>query len=590
MTCFLTADAVPFYAGTYFPPEPTSGLPAFRQVLTAISQAWTENRGEVLAAAGRIGESLASMTGPLTGGTVGAADLDRAAAELLEQLDPVYGGFGGAPKFPPAMALEFLLRNHERTGSEAGLAAVSLTLDRMARGGIFDQLAGGFSRYSVDRTWHVPHFEKMLDDNAQLLRLYAHHARVTGSVVSGRVADQVAEFLLRDLRLGTGAFAASLDADTGGIEGATYRWTPRQLVEVLGQRDGAAAAELFALPAADDAVTPIGGATEAAPRPAAHDGDDLASEVLRLPTDPDDPRWFDSVRHRLVAARDRRRQPGRDDIVVLRSNGLAITALAEAGATADRPTWVAAAAAAADYLRAVHLVDGDWFRSSRDGRVGPGRAVLADLGDLAGGLLALYQATGEVRWLHEGNGVIDYAVRHFADLGGAAGDDSGRVAAGFFDTTEDAAGLILRPRDPTDGAAPSGLSAITHALLTAAALTGNAGYRALAEAAVSSVAVLLQRFPRSAGWHLAAAEALQAGPLQIAVAGEPGPARDELARVARRHAPAGSVIEVGRPDESGRALLAQRPEIGGVPAAYVCRGFVCDRPVTGADALLDLLR
>jgi uncharacterized protein YyaL (SSP411 family) len=238
----------------------------------------------------------------------------------------------------------------------------------------------------------------------------------------------------------------------------------------------------------------------------------------------------------------------------------------------------------------VHLVDGDWFRSSRDGNVGPGRAVLADLGDLACGLLALYQATGEVRWLREGNGVIDYAVRHFADLGGAAGDDSGRVAAGFFDTTEDAAGLILRPRDPTDGAAPSGLSAITHALLTAAALTGNAGYRALAEAAVSSVAVLLQRFPRSAGWHLAAAEALQAGPLQIAVAGEPGPARDELARVARRHAPAGSVIDVGRPDEPGRELLAHRPEIGGAPAAYVCRGFVCDRPVTGAEALLDLLR
>jgi hypothetical protein len=319
----------------------------------------------------------------------------------------------------------------------------------------------------------------MLDDNAQLLRLYAHHARVTGSVVSGRVADQVAEFLLRELRLGTGAVAASLDADTGGIEGATYRWTPRQLVEVLGQRDGAAAAELFALPAAGDAGTPTGRATEDTSRPTGHDGDDLASEVLRLPTDPDDPRWFDSVRHRLVAARDRRRQPGRDDIVVLRSNGLAITALAEAGAAADRPAWVAAAAAAADYLLAVHLVDGDWFRSSRDGNVGPGRAVLADLGDLACGLPALYQATGEVRWLREGNGVIDYAVRHFADDGDAPSGGSGRVAAGFFDTTGDAAGLILRPRDPTDGAAPSGLSAITHALLTAAALTGNAGYRAL---------------------------------------------------------------------------------------------------------------
>jgi uncharacterized protein YyaL (SSP411 family) len=184
MTCFLTADAVPFYAGTYFPPAPASGLPAFRQVLTAITQAWAENRGEVLAAAGRIGESLASMSAPLTGRAVEAADLDRAATELLAQIDPVHGGFGGAPKFAPSMALEFLLRHHERTGSGPALAAVSLTLDRMARGGIFDQLAGGFSRYSVDRTWHVPHFEKMLDDNAQLLRLYAHHARRTGSAVS----------------------------------------------------------------------------------------------------------------------------------------------------------------------------------------------------------------------------------------------------------------------------------------------------------------------------------------------------------------------------------------------------------------------
>ena len=274
MTCFLTADAVPFYAGTYFPPAPTSGLPAFRQVLTAISEAWVENRGEVLAAAGRIGESLASMSAPLTGRVIEAADLDRAAAEMLQHLDTRYGGFGAAPKFPPTMALEFLLRHHERTGSEPALEAVSLTLDRMARGGIFDQLGGGFARYSVDRTWHVPHFEKMLDDNAQLLRLYAHHARLTGSVVSGRVAEQVAEFLLRDLRVETGAFAAALDADTGGVEGATYRWSRRQLLEVLGERDGAAAAELFALPAADDAVSAAGGSpvpeTDGSARPPDH--------------------------------------------------------------------------------------------------------------------------------------------------------------------------------------------------------------------------------------------------------------------------------------------------------------------------------
>ncbi len=594
MTCFLTADAVPFYAGTYYPPTPASGLPAFRQVLTAITQAWAENRGEVLAAAGRIGESLASMSGPLTGRAVEAADLDRAATELLAQIDPVHGGFGGAPKFPPSMALEFLLRHHERTGSGPALAAVSLTLDRMARGGIFDQLAGGFSRYSVDRTWHVPHFEKMLDDNAQLLRLYAHHARRAGSAVSGRVVAQVAEFLLRDLRTDSGAFAASLDADTGAVEGAAYRWTHQELVDALGERDAAAAAELFALPAlADSAETSAGPPAQTSGEP--DRAEDLASEVLRLPADPEDPRWFFAVRERLLAARDRRPQPGRDDIVVLRSNGLAITALAEAGAATGRSEWVAAAAAAGDYLLAVHRADGRWYRSSRGGRVGPGRAVLADLGDLAGGLLALYQATGEVRWLTEGIGVIDYAARHFSDPGPEISGGATRRPGGsdrpvaFFDTADDAGVLILRPRDPTDGAAPSGLSSITHALLTAAALTGSAAYRALAEAAVSSVSELVQRFPRSAGWHLAAAEALRAGPLQVAVSGEPGPVRDELARAARWHAPAGSVIDVGRPDEPGRELLARRPEVGGVPAAYVCRGFVCDRPVTSTAELIELL-
>ncbi len=583
MTCFLTPDAEPFYAGTYYPPEPRSGLPSFRQLLTAISEAWVGNRDEVLSAAGRIGDSLSAMTGPLTAGLVGAPELAAAAAEMLDQFDPVHGGFGGAPKFPPAMAIEFLLRHHERTGSAQALAAADLTLDRMARGGIFDQLGGGFSRYSVDRTWHVPHFEKMLDDNAQLLRLYAHHARLTGSNLSDRVATQIAEFLLRDLCMETGAFAASLDADTAGVEGATYRWTRQQLVDSLGETDASTAAELFALPS---------GGRRDAPASHAHGvADDLEAEVIRLPSDPVDPVWFDAMRRQLLTVRDRRPQPGRDDIVVLRSNGLVITALAEAGAAAGQQNWVDAAGLAADHLLAVHRVDGHWYRSSRDGLVGPGRAVLADLGDFASGLLALHQATGDVRWLAEATAVIDHVVEHFADR--SSGPADGDSLTGFFDTadTADAAGpLIYRPRDPTDGAAPSGLSSITHALITAAALSGNSDYRVTAEAAVASVAALVQQYPRSAGWHLAAAESLIAGPLQIAVSGQPGPAREALAAIAQRHAPAGSVIDVGCPDEPGHQLLAHRPTIDALPTAYVCRGFVCDRPVTTADELTYLLR
>ena len=226
---------------------------------------------------------------------------------------------------------------------------------------------------------------------------------------------------------------------------------------------------------------------------------------------------------------------------------------------------------------------GRWYRSSRDGRVGPGRAVLADLGDLACGLLAVYQATGEVLRLEQAIAVIDHTIDHYADR------RSSGTAVGFFDTADDSDTLILRPRDPTDGAAPSGLSAVTHALLTAAALTGRSDYRLLAESSLGSVAPLVQRFPRSAGWHLAAAEALVAGPLQIAVSGPAGEARDRLAAIARRRAPAGSVIDVGEPNEPGRELLAHRPTIAGDPAAYVCRGFVCDRPVTALGDLLSLL-
>ncbi len=583
MTCFLTPEAEPFYAGTYFPPVPTGNAPSFRQLLAAISQAWAGDRAAVLGGAARIRQSLATLAGPLAPGTLGPVELAAAADALLGEIDPVHGGFGGAPKFPPTMAMEFLLRHVERTGSAPALAAVELTLDRMARGGIFDQLGGGFCRYSVDRTWHVPHFEKMLDDNAQLLRLYAHHHRLTGSAQSGRVATMVADFLLRELRLTSGAFAASLDADTDHEEGATYRWTGGQLVELLGATSAAVAAELFALP------DPVAEQAPAVTGPPGHpQPDDLAREVLRLPVDPpdlDDPDGvFGRIRRAMLEGRARRAQPDRDDIVVLGSNGLVILALAEAGRALTRPDWVEAARSAAGYLAAVHRVSGRWFRSSRDGRVGPGRAVLSDLGNLAGGLLALYQATGDPDLLGEAVDVLDAALAEFADRDAASG-----TIRGFFDTAADAGPLILRPRDPTDGAAPSGPSAIAHALLTAAALTGELRFRSAAETVVSSAADLAGRFPRSAGWHLAAAEALAGGPLQIAVAGPAGPARDELAAMAWWRAPGGSVIDVGEPDQAGRPLLAHRPAVGGAATAYVCRGFVCDRPVTTGDDLVALL-
>jgi len=564
MTVFLTPTGAPFYAGTYFPPVARHQLPSFRQVLTAISAAWREDNASVVDAAVRISESLSEVSAAaVSGGTADGSDVPTAdqlnltASALVAQMDPEFGGFPGSPKFPPAMVCEFLLRNCERTGDQAVLAAATRTLEGMARGGIYDQLGGGFSRYSVDSRWHVPHFEKMLDDNALLLAVYSHHARLTGSELSRRVTEQTAECVLGSLLTSGGGFAASLDADTGGVEGATYLWTPAQLSEVLGESDGAAAATLFGIHSSDQ-----------------HDA--LPGMVLQLLVDPADPAWFKNIRSRLLSARGLRQQPGRDDLVVLRSNGLAIRGLAEAGANADRPEWVQAAAAAARYLLDVHRVDGRWRRASRAGVVGSAAAVLVDHADLAAGLLALYQADGDPRWLAEAVQILDLVLLHFRAADG-----------GFNDTADDAEQLFLRPRDPGDGAAPSGASSIVDALLSAGSLTGSGHFLQAAEEALATVSTLLMRAPRSAGWHLAVAQALASGPLQIAVSGVSGTARDELAATVRRHAPGGSVVVIGEPDSA--ALLASRPLVDGGPVVYICRGFRCNRPVSTSAEVISLL-
>lgn len=558
MTVFITEAGEPFYAGTYFPPAPRHGLPSFGQLLTAIADTWTNRRESVHQAAGEITGSLQQMSAALNPVPVGPTELDTAAAAVLSALDHRSGGFGGAPKFPPSMTIDFLLRHHERAGNQAALDAATLTLEAMGRGGIYDQLAGGFARYSVDSDWVVPHFEKMLYDNALLLRVYAQHARITGSTFSVRICQETVEFLLSDLRTEQGAFASSLDADTNGVEGLTAVWTSDQLLELLGPEDGAWAADLLR-------VTPAGTFEH-------------GSSVLQLLEDPVDPARWSVLRRGMAASRATRPQPDRDDKVIASWNGLVIGALAEAGAILNRPDWVAAAETAADFLTRVHLVEGSLIRSSRDGLPGDAAGVLSDYADLADGLLALYQATGTARWLTLAEDLLGTARRRFGDGEG-----------GYFDTADDAAPLVIRPRDPTDGATPSGASALAGAMLTCSALTGDGGLREAAEDAVASAGAVVAMHPRSAGRWLAVAEAMARGPLQIAVAGPAGRTRDELALAARRLAPAGSVIDIGEPDAPGRPLLADRPEINGGPAVYVCRGFVCDRPVTTVDDLAEVL-
>ncbi|GGH33273.1 thioredoxin domain-containing protein [Microbacterium album] len=541
MTCFLTPDGEPFYCGTYYP------RPQFLQVLAAVREAWEDRREAVLRSSAAVTEALQRMTSVLPGSPVGEDALAEAVRTLGSEFDPRNAGFGGAPKFPPAMVLEFLLRHHARTGDADALRMAERTCEAMARGGLYDQLAGGFARYSVDEAWVVPHFEKMLYDNAQLLRVYLHLFRLTGAPLVERVARETAEFLLRELRTPQGGFASALDADADGVEGLTYVWTPAQLADVLGADDGARAAEV------------LGVTTEGT--------FEHGASTLQRRSDPDE-RWWADIRTRLLDARRGRPQPARDDKVVTAWNGLTIAALAEGGALLGEARWIDAARECAELLRDVHIVEGRLRRVSRDGAAGAAAAVAADHGDLAEGLLALHQATGDRGWLESAGELLDTALERFGD-----------GAGGFYDVADDAERLVARPRDPMDNVEPSGPSALAGALLTYAALTGSPRHHEAARAAVASAGALARQAPRFVGWTLAVAEAIQAGPLQVAVVGEGTPA-DHLAREARASASPGLVLAVGAPDAPGIPLLAERPLVDGQPAAYVCRGFVCDRPVT----------
>ncbi|ORB83728.1 hypothetical protein B1987_07840 [Mycobacterium kansasii] len=555
MTCFLTPDGRPFFCGTYYPKD------SFLQLLSAISETWRQRRDEVEQASDHIAGELRSMASGLPGDGPDVAPrlCDHAVAGLLEKQDMAHGGWGGAPKFPPSALLEGLLRHYERTGSPAALQAVSRTGTAMARGGIYDQLAGGFARYSVDNAWVVPHFEKMLYDNALLLRVYAHWARRTGDPLARRVAAETAGFLLDELADGE-MFTSSLDADAAGREGSTYVWTPEQLIELLGTDDGRWAAEAFE-------VTRAGTFEHGA-------------SVLQLRRDPDDPQRFKRVKAAMLAARRTRTQPGRDDKVVTSWNGLAITALAEAGVALQEPRLAHAAQRCASALLSLHLVDGRLRRASLGGVVGDSAAILEDHAMLATGLLTLYQLTLDADWLTAASGLLDTAVQHFGDP-----QRPGR----WFDTADDAEKLMLRPADPLDGATPSGASSMAEALLSAAHVVeaGRAGrYLQAAADTLREHSVLLARAPRSAGHWLSVAEAAVRGPLQIAVAcADP---ESPLLAAARRLAPGGAIVIGGRVGSS--PLLIDRDRVAGADAAYVCRGRACDLPVTSADGLAAALR
>ncbi|WP_236051775.1 thioredoxin domain-containing protein [Nonomuraea cypriaca] len=553
MTVFATPEGHPFYCGTYFP------RPHFQRLLTEVNNVWTGDRESVLLQGAKVVEALNTQTTLPSGAVPGEDTLAQAIANLRESFDAANGGFGGAPKFPPSMVLEFLLRSGEREMS-------GRTLEAMARGGMYDQIGGGFARYSVDAEWVVPHFEKMLYDNALLLRVYTHWWKAGGGELARRVALETADWLLREMRTPEGGFASALDADSEGVEGRFYVWTPEELRAVLGEDDGRWAAGLF----------DVTGTFE------------HGTSVLRLPRDPEDPERYERVRERLLAAREQRVRPGRDDKVVASWTGLAIAALAETGMVFERPDFVAAATAAAELLASTHLVDGRLLRTSRDGRAGTNAGVLEDYANLAEGLIALYGVTGEARWLRLAGSLLETVLDRFAD-----------GAGGFYDTADDAESLFQRPQDPTDNATPSGQYAAAGALLSYGALTGSARHREAAYAALGAVSVLASGHARFAGWGLAVARAALGGPVEVAVVGPPDdPRTAALHRASLLADVPGLVVALGSGDGEARgsgdpllpgetfpALLEGRGPVGGAPAAYVCRGFTCRMPVTTVDAL-----
>ena len=559
MTCVLDHEGSPFFAGTYFPDQPRHGQPSFTQLLAAIDDAWTNRADEVSASAGRIREALTRSV-ELSGGVAfDQTALDAAVSSLQRDFDAEWGGFGTAPKFPPSMVLEFLLRVPTSSGvGETAMRMAGKTLAAMAAGGIHDQLAGGFARYGVDRAWVVPHFEKMLYDNAQLLSVYAHWASRYDDPQAAEVARGIARFLLTELLTDEGAFASALDADSEGEEGTFYVWTPAQLVEVLGPDDGAWAATLLSV-------------TE---RGTFENG----SSTLQLLEQPDDPSRWESVRARLLAARADRVRPDRDDKVVAAWNGLAITGLVEAGTLLGDADLVEAAVRCGEFLAGVHLRAGRLLRVSRDNVAGSHAGVLEDYGCVASGFLSLACATGDGVWVERAGRLLDVVLERFAAEDG-----------GFHDTADDAEALVARPRDPSDNAYPSGHSAALHALLSYAALTGSGPHRDAAERALLVSRRIADSSPRFAGWGLAAAQSALDGPVEVAVVGPAGAERDLLERTARRHAPLGSVVVAAEPGTSTIPLMADRDLVDGRPAAYVCRHLVCRRPVTSVEDLVEQL-
>jgi uncharacterized protein YyaL (SSP411 family) len=537
MTVFLTPEGKPFWGGTYFPPEPRYDMPSFRQVLASIAETWSGRRGDVgrqaelLTQAIREGSERAPSTDPLTTGL-----LNNAVSTLAREFDSERGGFGRAPKFPPASVLEFLLRIHSGRGSEPALEMTRATLDAMAAGGMYDLVGGGFHRYSVDADWLVPHFEKMLYDNALLATAYLHAWQVTGEGRYRRVVEETLDYLLRDLRVPEGGLASAEDADTEGVEGRTYTWTGEELAAALGEEH-------------PDWL-----------RPFEHGRDILRAELA------------EDERRRLFIVRERRPKPGRDDKVVAAWNGLALAALAESGRVLGRADYIEAAQALAGFLvETMTREDGTLLRTYRRGEAKI-EGYLEDHADVANGLIELYWATGAVEHLETARRLADRAHERFHDP----------ERGGYF---VDAHGLVARRKEFDDHPTPSGNSMIAFVLLRLARIYGDAELERRAVEIFRLARSILEHAPAAAGHLLCALDLHFSRPREIAIVGD----SEELRETAMAAFQPSTVFALARgPDDPAAArvpLLAGKGLVDGKPAVYVCESFACRAPVTTPDEL-----
>jgi hypothetical protein len=563
LTVFLTPDGLPFFGGTYFPPEERQGMRSFPAVLQAAAAAYHAQREEIGAMGERVREAVAPRRLPAAGEPT-VTLLDEAATKLAGEIDRAHGGFGAAPKFPHPQALDLMLRRSRVSGDAVVREAALLSLDAMARGGIHDQVGGGFHRYSVDARWAVPHFEKMLYDNALLTPVYLHAYQVSGRDDLLEVCTRTLDYMARELRLPGGGFAASQDADSPGGEGAFFVWTPPQLRETLGADDGALAARVFGV--VDGGNFEHGTTVLSMPYPLAQ-----VARSMSL----DEPALHDrleDIRTRLRTARASRAAPERDGKVITAWNALALNAFAEAGAALERPDYVAVARSSADFVLD-HLVrDGVVYRvwNGGDARI---IGFLDDAANLGDALLTLYEATGEPRYFTAALALCERIVARHRDADG-----------NYFDTADDSEPLIVRPRTIDDNPVSAGQSVAATLFCRMHAFTGEERWHARAMEIIAPLATVVARAPLAVA-GLAAAMELVVGPMrEVAIAGDPGDARTlALVDIAQRRFDPLTVLAWG---PSGDVpLLDGRTPVDGVPAAYVCRGFVCRAPVTAVAAL-----